>query len=126
VLEIPQQKIQSKKCLILITCGSTGIKSLLYVPKGMKHNTTFFDEPVVPGLAETSVRRVGGKHFEALGPIWAMRHRTTAKSEASLTATKAHRIPAPAYSPDLSPSDSFSFGMLKERMWEYHTARHMN
>jgi transposase len=38
------------------------------------------------------------------------------KSEAALTATKASRFPAPAYSPDLSPSDFFLFGMLKERM----------
>jgi hypothetical protein len=38
------------------------------------------------------------------------------KSEAALTATKARRISAPAYSSDLSPSDSFLFGMLKERM----------
>jgi hypothetical protein len=38
------------------------------------------------------------------------------KSEAILTATKARRIPASTYSPDLSPSDFFLFGMLEERM----------
>jgi hypothetical protein len=38
------------------------------------------------------------------------------KSEAALPATKACRIPAPAHSPDQSPSDFFLFGMLKERM----------
>jgi hypothetical protein len=38
------------------------------------------------------------------------------KSEAALTATKARRISAPAYSLDLSPSDFFLFGMLKERI----------
>jgi hypothetical protein len=38
------------------------------------------------------------------------------KSEAALTATKARRIPALVYSPDLSPSDFFLFGMLKEQM----------
>jgi hypothetical protein len=38
------------------------------------------------------------------------------KSEAALTETKARRIPAPAYCPDLSPSDLFMFIMLKERM----------
>jgi hypothetical protein len=38
------------------------------------------------------------------------------KSEAALTATKARRIPVPAYSPELSPSDFFLFGMLMERM----------
>jgi hypothetical protein len=38
------------------------------------------------------------------------------KSPAAHTATKTRRIPAPAYSPDLSPSDFFLFGMFKERM----------
>jgi hypothetical protein len=37
------------------------------------------------------------------------------KSGTALTGTKAHRIPAPAYSPVLSPSDFFLFGMPKER-----------
>jgi hypothetical protein len=48
------------------------------------------------------------------------------KREATLTATKARRIPTPTYSPDLSPNDFFPFGMLKERMSGYHTARQMN
>jgi transposase len=38
------------------------------------------------------------------------------KSEVALTVTKARRIPASAYSPDLSPSDFLFFGMLKGRM----------
>jgi hypothetical protein len=38
------------------------------------------------------------------------------KSEAALTAAKARRISAAAYSSDLSPSDFFLFGMLKKRM----------
>jgi hypothetical protein len=38
------------------------------------------------------------------------------KSEAALTAAKPRGIPAPDYSPDLSPSDFFLFGMFKERM----------
>jgi hypothetical protein len=39
------------------------------------------------------------------------------KSETALTAIKARQIPAPVYSPGLSPSDFFFLvGMLKERM----------
>jgi hypothetical protein len=38
------------------------------------------------------------------------------ESEAALTVTKTCRIPAPAYSPDLSPSEFFVFGMFEERM----------
>jgi hypothetical protein len=36
------------------------------------------------------------------------------KSETALPITKPRRIPVPAYSPDLSPTDFFLFGMLKE------------
>jgi hypothetical protein len=47
-----RSKNSMRKCLISIIWGSMGIKSLLYVPKGMKYNTTFFVESVVPDLVE--------------------------------------------------------------------------
>jgi hypothetical protein len=117
VPEIPKQKIQSEKYLILIIWGSTGIKSLLYVPKGMKHNIIFIVESVVPDLVEHVCRQSRRKPLRGI-----MVHLDNArlynsrKSEAAVTATKARRISAPAYSPDLSPSDFCLFGMLKERM----------
>jgi transposase len=42
-------------------------------------------------------------------------HNSRKRNEA-LRAIKARRIPAPAYSPDLSPSDFFLFEMLQERL----------
>jgi hypothetical protein len=50
--EIRKQEIRSEKWLILIIWGSTGIKSLLYIPKWTKYNITFFVESVVPDLVE--------------------------------------------------------------------------
>jgi hypothetical protein len=115
VREIPKQKIESDKCLSSMIWGSTRIKSLLYVPKAMKYNTTFSVESVVPDLVEhvcqesrRKTLRVIMVHMDHARP------HNSRRSEAALTATKVRRIPAPAYSPDLSPSDFFLFGMLKE------------
>jgi hypothetical protein len=42
VPEIAKQKIQSEQCVISIMWGSTVIKNLLHVSKGMKYSTIFF------------------------------------------------------------------------------------
>jgi hypothetical protein len=117
VSEIPKQKIQSEKCLISMIWGSTGIKSLFYVPKSMKYNATFFIESVAPDLVEHVCQESRRK---MLGGIMVhldnTRRHNRRKSEAALTATKTRQISAPAYSPDRSASDFFLFGMLKEGM----------
>jgi transposase len=83
----------------------------------MKYNITFFVESVVPDLVERVCQESRRKTFRGI-----MLHLANAgphnsgKSEAALIATKARRIPAPAYSPDSSPSDFFLFGILKERI----------
>jgi transposase len=83
----------------------------------MKQNTTFFVEWVVPDLVEHICQESRRKTLRGI-----MAHLDNAlphnnrKSETALTATKARRIHAPTYSPDLSPSDFSLFRMLKERM----------
>jgi hypothetical protein len=61
VPEIPKQNIQSEKCLVSMIWGGTWIKSLLYLPKDMKYNTTFFVESVVPDLVEHICQESRGK-----------------------------------------------------------------
>jgi hypothetical protein len=117
VPEIPKQKIQSEKCLISMIWRSTVIKNLLYVPKGMKYNTTFFVELVVPDLVEQVCSESRRKMLRGtVSHLDNARLHNSRENKAALIATKARRIPAPAYNPDLSPSDFFLFGMLKERM----------
>jgi hypothetical protein len=117
VPEIPKQKIQSERRLISISLGGTEIKNMLYVPKGMKYNTTFFVESIVPGLVEHICQESRRKTLRVI-----MVHRDNArphdsrKSEAAITATQARRITARAYSSDPFPSIFFLFEMLKERM----------
>jgi hypothetical protein len=117
VPQIRKQKMQSEKYLISIIWGSTKIKSLLYVPKGMKHNTTFFVESVVPDLVEYVCQESRRKTLRGIMVhLDNVRPHNSRKRESALTARKAHRIPALAYNPDQPPSDFFLFGMLKERV----------
>jgi hypothetical protein len=82
----------------------------------MKYNTTFFVESVIPDLVkhvcQESLRKTLRGicvHLDNTPPC------NSRKSEPVLTATKSRRIPAPVYSPDLSPSDFFC-PVIKERM----------
>jgi transposase len=82
----------------------------------MEYHTTFFIESVVPDLMEHVCQESQRKMFRGImAHLDNARPHTSRKSEAALATTKACRIPAPAYSPDLSPSDFF-FGMLLERI----------
>jgi hypothetical protein len=119
VPEIPKQTVQSEKCLVSIMWGSTGIKSLLYVPKSMKYNTTSIVKSVVPNLVEHVCQESWRQTLrDIMVHLDNARPHNNMKSEAALTATKAGWIPTPDYSSDSSPSDFFLFGMLKERMSE--------
>jgi hypothetical protein len=115
-------KFQSKNSIRKVPhfdyLGSTRNKSLLYVPKGMKYNTTFFAESGVPDLVEHVCQESRRKTFRSiLVHLDNARPHDSGKSEAALIVTKARPISAPAYSPDSSPSDFFLSGMLKQRMW---------
>jgi hypothetical protein len=83
----------------------------------MKENTTFFVESVVPDLVEHICQETRRRTLRGImvHPDNTRPHNSR-QSGAAFTATRASRIPAPAYSPDLLPSDFFLFGMLKERM----------
>jgi hypothetical protein len=112
-----RSKNSIRKCLISIIWGSRGIESLSHVPRGRKYNTTFFVESVVPDLVEHVCQENLGKTLQKImvHPDNGRPHNSR-KSEAALTATKARRIPAPAYSPHLPPVDFFLFGMPKEQI----------
>jgi hypothetical protein len=78
VPEILKQKI-NRRVPNFDYLTSTGIKGLLYVPKGVKYNTIFFVELVVRIWWNTSVTRVDRKRFEALWSIWTTHDGTTAE-----------------------------------------------
>jgi hypothetical protein len=51
-LKFRSKKFNLKSASFRLFGGSTGIKSLLYVPRSMRDNTIFFVESVVPDLVE--------------------------------------------------------------------------
>jgi hypothetical protein len=127
VPQIPKQKIEYKTCIISIIWGGTGIKSLLYVPKGMKYNITFFIESVVPNLVEHSCQESRRKTLQdMMVHLDSARPHNSRKGEAALTATKSRQIPAPAYSRHPSLSGFLVFGMSRNKCREHHAARQMN
>jgi histone-lysine N-methyltransferase SETMAR len=112
-----RQKIDTEKCLISILWSVNGIHSLLDIPKGMTYNTAFLCDTVIPSLIADITSRGRRKTLKGF-----MVHMDNApahnsrRSQERIEATKAKRLPHPAYSPDLAPSDFFLFGYLKEKL----------
>jgi transposase len=121
--EVPErisQKIDTEKCLLSVLWSVSGIHSLTDVPKGSTYNSAFLCDIVIPELVQnicSSSRRKSLKgmyiHLDNARP-----HNSRRATEC-LSRTKAKRVPHPAYSPDLAPSDFFLFGFLKTKLQEY-------
>jgi len=105
-----------RKCMISLIWGVAGIQSLIAVPKGMKYNTEFFCQQFVPDLKSNICS--GARRRILKGYLIHLENAAAHNSRSSnecLEATNARRVPHPAYSPDLAPSDFFLFGFLKEK-----------
>jgi transposase len=118
--ERTKAKFDTEKCLISILWSINGIHSLLDVPKGTTYNTAFFCEQVLPSLVgniTSHSRRKTLQNF--LIHLDNARPHNSGLSRECLEATKAKRMPHPAYSPDLAPSDFFLFGYVKGKLTDY-------
>jgi transposase len=118
-----KQTIDTEKCLISVFWSVNAIHSLVDVPKGMKYNTTFFYDTVMPGIIgdiTSHSRRKTLKNF-FLHMDNATPHNSK-QSQECIQASRAQRLPHPAYSPDLAPSDFFLFGYLKEKLTDFPCA----
>jgi hypothetical protein len=116
-----ERKIDTEKCLISAIWSVNGIHSLLDVPKGTTYNSTFFCQSVLPGLirklGEHSRRRTLKGLFVHLDNA---RPHNSRESSQCLKDFHPTRMPHPAYSPDLAPSDFFLFGYLKAKLQGRH------
>jgi hypothetical protein len=110
-----RRKIDAEKCLISVLWSVNGIHHLIDVPPGMKHNSSFFCDVVMPGLIQnmtfSSRRRTLKLFFIHLDNA---RPHNSKQSQECIQASKAKRLPHPVYGPGLAPSDFFLFGYLKE------------
>jgi hypothetical protein len=112
-----EQTIDTENCLISVIWSVNGIHSLLDVSKGTTYNSTFFCQSVLPDLirnlgAHSRRRTLKGLfvHLDNACP------HNSRESSQCLKDFHVIRMPQPAYSPDLSPSDFFLFGYLKAKL----------
>jgi hypothetical protein len=120
--ELPQyieHKINTSQCLVSILWLVNGIHSFLDVPKGTMYNTALFSNAVVPSLIEnvqwTTLRKTlkdGLIHMDH-GPS-----HHSGRAQKGIKASRAERLPHPAYSPDPVPSDFF--GYIKRKLSDYN------
>jgi histone-lysine N-methyltransferase SETMAR len=121
--ELPErikQKIGTEKCLISVIWSVNGIDSLLDVPKGTTYNTTFFCDVVIPDLLENVC--AGSRRRTLKGIVMQLddaRVHNSKKSNECLTEFRTRRVPPPAYSPNVVPSDFFLFGTVKAELQNY-------
>jgi hypothetical protein len=90
------------------------------VSKETTYNTTFFCDVVIPDLLE--IVCAGSRRRTLKGTVMHLdnaRPHNSQKSNECLTEFRARRVPHPAYSPDLAPSDFFLFGTVKADLQNY-------
>jgi hypothetical protein len=101
-------------CIVL--WSGDGIHYLIDVPPGMKDNSSFFCDVVMPGGIQniTSNNRRKMLKLCFIHPDNARPHNSKQSQECT-QASKVKRLPNPVYGSDLAPSDFFFFGYLKEK-----------
>ena len=97
--------------------GFTGFFYATTVPVNTTYTSAYVTECLIPQLTGevTKTRRIIGLTGTVLHWDNARAH-TSRETRALLEDKKVRVLPHPAYSPDLSPSDFFLFGTLKEKM----------
>lgn len=103
--EKPKPFIGSKKVMISVIWGITGIKSITMLPPGQKFNKKFFAQNVLGDLSNKISTQGYFLHFDNARPHLAFQ---------KLNELGIKRLEHPPYSPDLAPSDFFLFGYLKK------------
>jgi hypothetical protein len=122
--EVPERKkrkIDTEKCLISVFWSIHGIRHVIYVLPGMKYNSLFFCDVVMPGLIQNitiNKRRKTLKFFFI--NLDNARPHNSKQSQKCIQASKAKRLPHPIDNPDLAASDFFLFGYLKEKLTAFH------
>jgi histone-lysine N-methyltransferase SETMAR len=113
-LTIPKITIETSKLMVVVFWGVEGTPVLSFLPWGETMNAIRFCEIVVKPLAELAEKlppeEVMKIHWDNASP-----HRARDTRE-FLTKSRLQLIPQPPYSPDLSPSDFFLFGFVKNQL----------
>lgn len=115
--ECDGSKIQLTKIMVTFIWGVHGIFLIDFLPEGESYNSSYFIENVLipihskrSEMWRDSKRRLIWLHLD---------NSKIHNSEASMKKTiefKFKRAPQPAYSPDISPTDFFMWGYIKDKL----------
>jgi histone-lysine N-methyltransferase SETMAR len=112
-----KQNISAKKTMVIIFFTSTRFLVLNFTAKDTMFNQDYFIDTVLSNLYSEKRRIARRKGLRSLSVHMdnSMCHNGTKITEKF---EKRHiaRAPHPPYSPDLSPCDFWSFGILKQKM----------
>jgi histone-lysine N-methyltransferase SETMAR len=114
-----KQNISAKKTRVTIFFISTRLLMLNFLPKGTKFNQDYFIDTVLPNLysEKRRIARCKGVLCFSAHMDNSMCHNGARITE-KLEKRNITRAPHPPDSPDLSPCDFWTFGILKQKMKE--------
>jgi hypothetical protein len=110
-------KIETEKRIISAIWSSSGIHSPPALNKGMKYNSQYFYQHVIPDIQQTICSSIRSKTLKDIvlhlgnSPT----HNSRLSSE-NIEFSAVQRVPHPFDGPDLAPSEFFLFGYLKEKL----------
>ena len=106
------RQVADKKMMFVVFFSTDGIKFADFLPQGETINATYF-RGVVDHIAQTT----SGPRTQ---PVWVhMDNAASHRAKSIVQRLRDHsltRLPHPAYSPDLAPSDFYLFGHLKQAL----------
>jgi histone-lysine N-methyltransferase SETMAR len=113
-ITVPKVAIDTSKVMLVVFWGVDETPILSFLPRGENMNALIFCEMVVKPLATLASKLpsedVMKVHWDNASP-----HRA-ADTKELVEKSKLQLIPQPPYSPDLSPSDFFLFGYVKNQL----------
>ena len=112
----PNRVLTDKKIMLTVFWNPDGIKLINFLPKGETFNSEYYVQNIICELAKinSGYPDIDGRRLTV--------HADNARPHISKSATNAmtnnglKRAPHPPYSPDISPSDFFLFGYIKNKM----------
>jgi hypothetical protein len=126
LLETVKQTIDAGKSWISIFWSFSGIHDLIDIAQGMAHHTTLFCDQIARGVIADIRAHVCRKMVTRSMIHVANAHpRNSSRSPECLSATHTERLPDPADSPYLAPSDFVFFDPIKENqsIWMAQSGR---
>jgi hypothetical protein len=115
--EIPERErhtVQSQKLMLTIVWNPGGFHLVNILPKGFKFNASYYVTQILDPLSKWRRTQVGRTNRKLIVHADNARPHTAKMTSQFMEQNSMQRVPHPAYSPDLAPSDLYLFGCVKQ------------